>query len=33
MNPFQSLRDYEVYVYTLTQRYSSILRPTLIVAQ
>lgn len=33
MNPFQSLRDYEVYVYTLTQRYSSILRSTLIVAQ
>lgn len=33
MNPFQSLRDYEVFVYTLSQRYPSILHSTLIVAQ
>ncbi len=33
MNPFQSLRDYELYVYTLSQRHPSILRSTLIVAQ
>jgi hypothetical protein len=33
MNPFQSLRDYEVFVYTLSQRHPSFLRSTLIVAQ
>lgn len=33
MNPFQSLRDYEVYVYTVSQRHASVLGSTLIVAQ
>lgn len=33
MNPFQSLHDYEEFVYTLKQRFSSIQRSTLIVAQ
>lgn len=33
MKPFQSLRDYEAYVYTLSQRHPSIFRSTLIVAQ
>jgi hypothetical protein len=31
MNPFQSLRDYEEYVYTLRQRFPSIERSTLIL--
>lgn len=31
MNPFQSLRDYEEYVYTLQQRFPSIQRSTLII--
>ncbi|MBU1660392.1 MAG: hypothetical protein KKD28_02845 [Chloroflexi bacterium] len=31
MNPFQSLREYEEYVYTLKQRFSSIQRSTLVV--
>ncbi len=33
MNPFRSLRDYELFVYTLPQQFPSILRSTLIVAQ
>lgn len=33
MNPFRSLRDYELLVYTLPQQFPSILRSTLIVAQ
>lgn len=33
MNPFQSLRDYELFVYTLASRFSSILASTLIIAQ
>lgn len=33
MNPFQSLRDYELLIYTLPQTYPYILRSTLIVAQ
>ena len=33
MNPFQSLRDYEEYVYTLKQHFSSIQRSTLVVIQ
>jgi hypothetical protein len=33
MNPFQSLRDYEIFVYTLQQQFPSILRSTLVVAQ
>lgn len=31
MNPFQSLRDYEVYVYTLKQHFPSIERSTLVI--
>lgn len=33
MNPFQSLRDYEEYVYTLRQHFSSIQRSTLVIVQ
>ncbi len=33
MNPFQSLRDYEGFVYTLKQRFPSIQRSTLIVVR
>jgi len=33
VNPFQSLRDYEEYVYTLEQHFPSIQRSTLIVVQ
>ena len=33
MNPFQSLRDYEEYVYTLNQHFSSIQRSTLVVVR
>ena len=33
MNPFQSLREYELFVYTLPQQFPRILRSTLIVAQ
>jgi hypothetical protein len=33
VNPFQSLRDYEEYVYTLKQRFPSIQRSTLVVVQ
>jgi hypothetical protein len=33
MNPFQSLRDYERFVYTLPQRFPGILRSTLVIAQ
>ncbi len=33
MNPFQSLRDYEEYIYTLKQRFSSIQRSTLVIVQ
>lgn len=33
MNPFQSLHDYEEFVYTLPQRYPSIQRSTLVVAR
>jgi hypothetical protein len=31
MNPFQSLRDYETYVYTLKQQFSAIQRSTLVL--
>ena len=31
MNPFQSLRDYEEYVYTLKQQFPSIERSTLVI--
>jgi len=33
MNPFRSLREYEIFIYTLRQRFASILSSTLIVAQ
>lgn len=33
MNPFQSLRDYEEFVYTLKQRFSSVHKSTLVVVQ
>lgn len=33
MNPFLSLRDYEVYVYTIGRYHASIVRSTLIIAQ
>ena len=33
MNPFQSLRDYEEYVYTLQQRYTSIKASSLVVVR
>lgn len=33
MNPFQSLRDYEQFVYTLKRRFPSIQRSTLIVVR
>ena len=33
MNPFQSLRDYEILVYTLKQRFPSVQRSTLVVVQ
>jgi hypothetical protein len=33
MNPFQSLRDYEQFVYTLSPRFASIQYLTLVVAQ
>jgi hypothetical protein len=33
MNPFQSLHDYELYVYTLKQRFSSIQRSTLVIVK
>jgi hypothetical protein len=33
MNPFQSLGEYESFVYTLPQQFASILRSTLIVAR
>ena len=33
MNPFQSLRDYEEFVYTLKQRFPSVQRSTLVVVQ
>lgn len=33
MNPFQSLREYERFVYSLQQRYSSVLHTTLTVAR
>ena len=33
MNPFQSLRDYEDFVYTLRQRFPCIQRSTLVVVQ
>ncbi|MCI0690499.1 DUF6516 family protein [candidate division KSB1 bacterium] len=31
MNPFQSLRDYEAYVYTLQQQFSAVQRSTLVL--
>ena len=31
MNPFQSLREYEEYVYTLTQQFPAIQRSTLVI--
>jgi len=33
MNPFESLREYERFVYTLQQRIPHILRSTLVVAR
>lgn len=33
MNPFQSLAEYEEFIYTLKQRYPAIIRSTLVVAQ
>jgi len=33
VNPFQSLRDYEEFVYTLPQRFSAIVLSTLVVAR
>ena len=33
MNPFQSLREYERFVYTLQQEYPTVQRSTLVVAQ
>lgn len=33
MNPFQSLRDYELFVYTLPQQYANLIRSTLTVKQ
>jgi hypothetical protein len=33
MSPFQSLRDYELFVYTLPQRFPQIVRSTLTVIQ
>jgi hypothetical protein len=33
MNPFQSLREYELFVYTLTQRFPEVVRSTLTVAR
>lgn len=33
MSPFQSLREYEEYVYTIRQRFSSIQRSTLVVVR
>ena len=33
MSPFQSLRDYELFVYTLRQQYPRILRSTLVVVR
>jgi len=33
VNPFQSLRDYETYVYTLPEQHSCILSSTLVLAQ
>jgi hypothetical protein len=33
VNPFQSLRDYEAFVYTLPQEYPSILSSTLVLAR
>ena len=31
MNPFQSLHDYETFIYTLPQRYPNLVRSTLMV--
>jgi hypothetical protein len=33
MNPFQSLREYEEFIYTLSQRFPSVQRSTLIVVR
>jgi hypothetical protein len=33
MNPFQSLREYELFLYSLPQHFPSVLRSTLVVAQ
>jgi len=33
MNPFRSLREYELLVYTLSERFPAILRSTLVVAR
>lgn len=33
MNPFQSLRDYEVFIYTLAQQFPTLRASTLVVAQ
>lgn len=33
MNPFQSLRDYEQFVYTLQERYADIIHSTLVLSR
>src|SRR3972149_518970 len=33
MNPFQSLREYELFVYTLPEQFRNVGRSTLVVAQ
>jgi len=33
MSPFRSLRDYEIFIYTLSQRFPLIIHSTLIVAR
>ena len=33
MNPFQSLRDYETFIYTLPQSFPQIIRSTLVIAR
>jgi hypothetical protein len=33
VNPFRSLRDYETCIYTLPERYASIVTSTLVVAR
>ncbi len=33
MSPFKSLREYEVFIYTLSERFPSIVRSTLVIAR